>query len=92
LARRTLPRDCLGTFETWHGEIRGFGAGCLRHRMLRPDRLPEFCAVRTRVGGRDGTIYSARCLQIEGWEIAGAPRDGYRKRMHDGHGWGRSRP
>ena len=86
---RVLPRDCLATHQTWHGEIRGFGAGCLRQRMYRPDRLPGLCALHTRVGGRDRTIYSARCLQIEGWEIARAGRDAPWQRPGYGRGWTR---
>jgi hypothetical protein len=66
---RTLPRDCLSTFDTWHGEIRGFDAGCLARAMPRPDRLPPLCAIDTRVGRDYATVYSARCLQLEGWEI-----------------------
>lgn len=67
---RRLPRDCLATFDTWHGEIRGFAADCLARSMHHPGRLPSLCAIGTRVGHRDTTIYSARCLQLEGWEIA----------------------
>ncbi len=90
--QRTLPRDCLATHQTSHGEIRGFGARCLRDRMSRADRLPDFCALRTRVGGRDRTIYPARCLQIEGWEIARAGRDDPWQRPRPGYGPGWSRP
>jgi hypothetical protein len=90
--QRILPRECLATHQTWHGEIRGFGARCLRDRMRRPDRLPGLCALHTRVGGRDRTIYSARCLQIEGWEIARAGRDDPWQRPRPGYGPGWSRP
>jgi len=68
--QRTLPRSCLASFDTWHGSIRGFGADCLARTMRRPDRLPPTCAIETRVGHRDARIYSARCLQLEGWEIS----------------------
>ena len=67
--RRILPRDCLATFDTWHGELRGFDRRCLSHSMERPDRLPRMCAIDTRVGRREATIYSARCLQLEGWDV-----------------------
>lgn len=66
---RTVPRDCLSTFDTWHGEIRGFSASCLARTMPRPDRLPSLCAIDTRIRQHDARIYSARCLQIEGWDI-----------------------
>ena len=67
--RRTLPRDCLATFQTWHGELRGFDEACLARTMRGIGRLPEVCAIDTRLGHRDARIYSARCLQLEGWEI-----------------------
>jgi hypothetical protein len=70
--QRILPRNCLSTFETWHGEMRGFSADCLAHELRRPDRLPAMCAVDTRIGHREARIYAARCLQLEGWEIGGA--------------------
>lgn len=66
---RTLPRDCLATFDTWHGEIRGFGADCLARHMPRADRLPAICAIDTRIGESYATIFSARCLQLEGWAV-----------------------
>jgi hypothetical protein len=69
---RTLPGRCLNTFDTWHGRIRGFGEECLERTMARASRLPDNCAIRTRVGTRDRTIYSARCLQLEGWQVARA--------------------
>jgi hypothetical protein len=69
--RRTVPRDCLGTFDTWHGELSGFDRRCLSRSMERPDRLPAMCAIDTRIGHRETTIYSARCLQLEGWDISG---------------------
>jgi hypothetical protein len=64
-----LPRDCLATFQTWHGELRGFDEACLARTMRGIARLPEVCAIDTRLGHRGATIYSARCLQLEGWEI-----------------------
>jgi hypothetical protein len=69
IPQRTVPRDCLSTFDTWHGEIRGFSASCLARTMARPDRLPSLCAIDTRIRQHDARIYSARCLQLEGWEI-----------------------
>lgn len=69
--RRTVPRDCLDTFDTWHGELRGFDRRCLSRSMERPDRLPAMCAIDTRIGQREATVYSARCLQLEGWDVAG---------------------
>ena len=69
--QRTVPRSCLGSFDTWHGEMRGFGADCLARTMRRPDRLPPMCGIETRIGHRDARIYSARCLQLEGWDVSG---------------------
>jgi hypothetical protein len=69
MPQRTVPRDCLSTFDTWHGEIRGFSETCLARTMSRPDRLPSLCAIDTRIRQHDTRIYSARCLQLEGWEI-----------------------
>ncbi len=69
MPQRTVPRDCLSTFDTWHGEVRGFSAACLARTMDRPDRLPRMCAIDTRIRQHDARIYSARCLQLEGWEI-----------------------
>jgi hypothetical protein len=76
-ADRALPRDCLATFQTRHGELRGFDRRCLAHAMPRPDRLPADCAIETRVGHRDATIYTARCLQLDGWEVT-RPRADWR--------------
>jgi hypothetical protein len=84
---RTLPRDCLSTFQTRHGELRGFDRRCLAHAMPRLDRLPADCAIETRVGHRDATIYTARCLQLDGWEVA-RPRADWRQVpawRHTGH-------
>lgn len=69
MPQRTIPRECLSTFDTWHGEIRGFSASCLSRTMHRPDRLPSLCGIDTRIRHHDTRIYSARCLQLEGWEI-----------------------
>lgn len=69
---RTLPRTCLATFDTWHGEIRGFSADCLARTMRRAERLPRLCAIETRVEHRTARIYSARCLQLEGWQVSRA--------------------
>ena len=74
---RTLPRDCLATFQTRHGELRGFEERCLARTMPGTRRLPATCAIDTRIGQRDATVYPARCLQIEGWEIGG-PRTFWR--------------
>jgi hypothetical protein len=68
--QRLLPRDCLATFETWHGNLRGFDNHCLARAMPHPERLPESCAIDTRIGDRHATIYPARCLQLEGWDLA----------------------
>lgn len=87
---RRLPRDCLATFDTWHGEIRGFAADCLARSMHQPGRLPSLCAIGTRVGHRDATIYSARCLQIEGWRLAGTRV--HREYAPDWRGGGRLGP
>jgi hypothetical protein len=67
--RNALPRDCLATFQTWHGELRGFERACLARNMRGSGRLPRMCAIDTWLGDREATIYSARCLQLEGWEI-----------------------
>ena len=74
---RTLPRECLSTFRTWHGDLRGFEERCLARAMPRPGRLPANCAIDTRIGHRDATVYAARCLQLEGWDV-GAPRHDWR--------------
>jgi hypothetical protein len=70
---RTLPRDCLASFRTRHGDLRGFEKRCLQRTMPPVGRLPATCAIETRIGHRDATVYTARCLQLEGWEI-GSPR------------------
>ncbi len=69
LDRRALPRDCLATFQTRHGELRGFERSCLARNMRGTGRLPRMCAIDTWLGDREATVYSARCLQLEGWEI-----------------------
>jgi hypothetical protein len=69
MPQRTVPRDCLSTFDTWHGELRGFSASCLARTMPRPERLPSLCAIDTRIRDHDTRIYSARCLQLKGWDI-----------------------
>jgi hypothetical protein len=76
-ADRSLPRDCLATFQTRHGELRGFDRRCLAHAMPQLHRLPADCAIETRIGHRDATIYTARCLQLDGWEVA-RPRSALR--------------
>ncbi len=71
--RRTLPEECLYRFETRDGPLVGFGRNCLEHTLHRADRLPENCAIRTHIGNKRRTIYSARCLRHEGWRVAGSP-------------------
>lgn len=71
-ARRNLPAECLYRFDTRDGPLVGFGRQCLENTMRGVGRLPGDCAVRARVGGRDRTIYSARCLRLEGWQVAEA--------------------
>jgi len=69
---RSLPGECLYRFDTRNGPLVGFGKRCLENTIRYAGRLPDDCAIRTRVGGRDRTIYSARCLRLEGWQVAGA--------------------
>jgi len=88
--RRKLPRDCLATFDTWHGELRGFERHCLARSMRAAHHLPPMCAIDTRIGRRDATIYSARCLQIEGWRLAGTRA--HREYAPDWRGGGRLGP
>lgn len=75
---RELPAECLYRFDTQSGPLVGFGKQCLENTMRRTGWLPDDCAIRTRIGGRDRTIYSARCLRLEGWQVAGAPADTWR--------------
>jgi hypothetical protein len=86
---RALPRDCLATFQTWHGELRGFERSCLARSMRGLGRLPAMCAVDTRIGHRDATIYSARCLQLEGWEIGRGAEAGWHRGPDRFDGWRR---
>jgi len=86
-SRRTLPRDCLATFQTWHGELRGFDEACLARTMRGMGRLPGSCAIDTRLGHRDAKIYSARCLQLEGWEIGRRADAGWQKAPQRSGGW-----
>ena len=75
---RSLPAECLYRFDTRNGPLVGFGKRCLENTIRYTGRLPDDCAIRTRVGGRDRTIYSARCLRIEGWQVAGSRADTWR--------------
>ena len=86
---RVLPRDCLSTFQTWHGEMRGFDRSCLARNMRGLGRLPAMCAIDTRLGSREATIYAARCLQLEGWEIGRSREAGWPGRSRPLHGWER---
>lgn len=86
---RLLPRHCLGTFETRHGDLRGFENACLARNMGGLGRLPQTCAIDTRLGHRDTTIYAARCLQLEGWQIGPRPRTGWHRGAASADGWRR---
>lgn len=70
--RMTLPEECLYRFETRDGPLVGFGRNCLEHTLHRTNRLPDSCAFHTRIGDKRRTIYSARCLRLEGWRVAGS--------------------
>ena len=67
---KVVPAECLRTYETRNGPVRGYSKPCLEQELRRPARLPEACemTLRTEYGRRD--IYAPRCLRREGWQIA----------------------
>lgn len=67
---RSRPEDCLARFDTRQGTLRGYGAECLARADVRVDRLPRNCAIRAHIGNRPRTIYAARCLELEGIDLA----------------------
>ena len=68
--RRVLPAECLRTFETRNGPVRGFSRHCLKRTMHRVDRLPERCELQIRTDRGPRTIYAPRCLRRQGWQVA----------------------
>ncbi len=67
---KLLPQNCLRTFDTRHGPMRGFGARCLDRHYGRTASLPNTCAVRVFTRNGRGTGYEARCLRRHGYRLA----------------------
>ncbi len=67
---KVVPAECLRTYETRNGPVRGYSKKCLEQELRRPGRLPEACemTVRTEYGRRE--FYAPRCLRREGWQVA----------------------
>ncbi len=95
--RRAVPAECLRTFETRNGPVRGFSRECLKRKMDRVNKLPDRCKLKIRTDRGPQTIFAPRCLRREGWRVADAEelrwrdrdRRDWERRHREWHDWDR---
>ena len=71
VARKTLPRSCLGTVEKGHGKHTEYlGGECLNNTYGSTQNLPRSC--KERIWGTNGSWsgYNVNCLENNGYRIS----------------------
>lgn len=82
--QKSVPGECLRSYFTRNGPVRGFSKPCLEQTLRRPARLPEQCALVVRTDRGPRTIYAPRCLRRDGWRVAAWDDERWRRsRWHD---------
>ena len=71
VARKTLPRSCLGTVEKGHGKQTEYlGGECLNSTYGNTQNLPRSC--KERIWNENGSWsgYNVQCLESNGYRIS----------------------